>query len=126
MKKMLIALFALFAVSASQVHAAPLSASFAGMAYASTNLTTSAYVQLIASLTKSIKGVSVYNTGANAVFLAVGASGQESNQIIISPMTAGTPAVYIPLVVSQSQRISVIASTGTISSGVLNLNFLYN
>ncbi len=106
--------------------AAPLSAQTARLSYSGTNLTTTVYVQMIASLTKSIKGITVYNTGANPIFLAIGGAGSEVNQIMVPPLTAGASVPYFPLVVSQAQRVSVIASTGTISSGDLEINAFFN
>ena len=106
--------------------AAALSASTAGFAYSTINLTTSLYITLLPSLTKSIKALTVSNTGANAVYIAVGAAGSEVNQIAVPPLTAGATPPTFPLVVSQGQRISVIASTGTISSGSILINAFFN
>lgn len=43
----------------------------------STAITVAAYVQLIASTTVSCSKISVYNSSAKAIFLALGASGSE-------------------------------------------------
>lgn len=125
MQKILAMILMLLVVCQSAI-AAPTSAANARLLYSGTNLTTSAYVQMFGSLLRSIKAVSVYNSGANPIIIAVGGSGVELNQIMVPPLTAGASVPVFPLVVSQGQRISVIASTGTISSGELEINVFYN
>ncbi len=106
--------------------AAPLSASNVFFSYSVTNLTTSTYIELFHSLTKSIKAISVYNTGTNPVSIAVGAAGSEVVQISVPPVGTTSAPVNFPFVVSQGQRISVKGSTGTNSSGSLSVNVFYN
>ena len=109
-----------------QSMAATLYASNASIAYGATNLTTTVYIQLVAALPKSTKGIMISNTGANAVMIALGGAGSEVNQLIIPPLASGGTPIFMPMSVSQGQRVSAIALTGTISAGNLNVNFIYN
>lgn len=125
-KRLLVTLLTLVAFT-SVALAAPRSASSARVLFSSTSLTVSgAYAQLFSSLPKSTKALSVYNTCSNPVFLAVGASGSEAVQTLVSPLTASQAPVIYPMVISQGQRVSAIASVGTCSSGELTINAFYN
>lgn len=130
MKSFKIALLAILtiALSATAAYSAASSGAPFYQLFSSTSLLTSAYTQAFsaAAVTKAVKGISVYNSGTHPIFIAVGAAGHEANQILAAPVTAGSPAVYYPLVVSQNQRISIIASVGTISTGEIDLNLFYN
>lgn len=94
-------------------------------AYSSTNVTTTSYVELVASTVKGIKGVSVANSGSAPVKIAFGASGSEVDQIVVPQTSAITPVVY-PISGGYGTRISVISLVQTNSTGELDVNLLYN
>jgi len=98
--------------------------------YATTNVTSSAWTQVLAgaSVTKAVKGIYVYNSGSNDVWLATGGSGSETAQLAIpGGMTAGA-GVYIPFVASQNTRLAIECTSvgATNSSGEFAISVLYN
>lgn len=93
--------------------------------FATTNVTASAYRELVHATTRGISGVSVINTGSAPVQLAFGPAGSEvvqSSHYASSSM----PAVVYPLQAGYSTRISVISLDQTNSTGELEVNFFYN
>lgn len=85
--------------------------------YSTTNVTTAAYVQLIASTTAATNWVDIFDSSGQAMIIATGASGSEVPFAYIPP--GGDSFSYaIPI----STRISVKALTATANSGYLLLN----
>ena len=131
MRKSVMSLFAVFALVATLFALAPIQALASGgslpvrVAFASTNVSTSSYLQLVASTVKGIKGVSVYNSGSSPVQIAFGAAGSEVNQIVV-PASASLGPVYYPASGGYGLRVSVISVTQTNSTGELDVNLLYN
>lgn len=93
--------------------------------YSSSNVTTTAYSQLVASTVKGIKGISVANSGSAPVKIAFGASGSEVDQIVVPQTTLITP-VYYPVSGGYGTRVSVISLVQTNSTGELDVNLIYN
>lgn len=93
--------------------------------FATTNVTTSAYVQLVASTVKGIKGLTVANSGSAPVEIAFGPAGSEVVQMI-APNTSALSPVYYPLAAGYATRISVISLDQTNSTGELEVNLIYN
>ena len=96
--------------------------------FSSTNVTTSAYVQLFASTVKGVKAISVLNTGSAPIKVAFGAAGSEVDQIVVAPSSSSGvngPVVY-PLAAGYATRISVESLVQTNSTGELDVNLLYN
>jgi hypothetical protein len=129
MKKL--TLFSLFILAA----ALNLPTAFAAQAlpirnvYSTTPILTSAYVQLVSSTVKGISGVSVLNTSAVPIALALGAAGSEVNQIVVpgTAQVAAPQVVFYPMSAGYGVRLSAIslgASTGTV--GELEVNLFYN
>lgn len=87
--------------------------------YSTTNVTTSAYVQLVASTSNATNTLEVFDSSGQALYLAVGASGSEVNQFIIFPGGNGKVGLAIP----SGSRVSVKAISATASAGSLYLNF---
>lgn len=87
----------------------------------STNVTSSAYVQLVASTAAAATWVNVFNGSAQPLVLAVGASSSEVDKIGI-PASGSTGGVnlYIPA----GSRLSVKSKGSTASSGLLIVNLL--
>lgn len=86
--------------------------------YTSTNVTTGAYVQLIASTSGITNMVEVFDSSGETLVLAVGGSGSEVDQFYINPGGNG----QIPLTIPSGSRVSIKAITATASVGYINLN----
>lgn len=86
--------------------------------YSSTNVTTSAYVQLVASTASTVNKIEIFDSSGEALILAVGGAGSEVDQLYIFPGGNGPVDLAIPA----SSRISVKAKTATASSGFLAVN----
>lgn len=84
--------------------------------YSSINVTTAAYVQLVASTTNDINKLYIFDSSGQDLLLAVGAAGFEVDQIQISP---GGWNAAISLNIPAGSRISVKAVSGTANQGVL-------
>jgi hypothetical protein len=86
--------------------------------YTSTAVTTSAYVQMVASTSNATNHVQVFDSSGQAIYLATGGAGSEVNQIIIPPGGG-----EFPLTIAASTRVSYKAVTGSASSGYTVINF---
>ena len=86
--------------------------------YSATNVTTAAYVQLVASSTSAVNKIEIFDSSGEALILAVGGAGSEVDQLYIFPGGNGAVDLAIPA----SSRISVKAKTATASSGFLAIN----
>ena len=85
----------------------------------SSNITTSAYLQLVASTTSACTAVEVYNQSASSIYFATGGAGAEVDQFIIPPGGNG----LLPITIAASTRISVKAVDATANSGSLIVNY---
>lgn len=88
--------------------------------YSSVNVTTGAYVQLLAaaSVTAAVKEIEIFDSSGQTLLLATGAAASEVDQIYIIPGGNGR----IPLAIAASTRISVKAVSATASSGEIIIN----
>lgn len=86
--------------------------------YTSVNVTTSAYVQLIASTANTCNSVEIFDSSGQTLFLATGGVGSEVNQIYITPGGNG----IVPLKIVAGTRISIKAVSATADSGEIDLN----
>lgn len=82
--------------------------------YSSTNITTSAYVQLIASTTSAANYLDIFDSSGQAMILAVGASGSEVIQGYISP-----GGDQVPLHIPAGSRVAYKALTSNATAGYL-------
>lgn len=87
--------------------------------YTSVNVTTAAYVQLVASTTSATSEIEIFDSSGQTLKLAVGAAASEVDQIIIFPGGNGR----IPLKIPASSRVSVKALSATASLGEIDVNF---
>jgi hypothetical protein len=87
--------------------------------YSSTNITTSAYVQLVASTSNAINTIHIFDSSGQAMILGVGASGVEVVQLYVPP-GGDTYTLNIPV----GSRIAYKALTATASTGYLLMSFL--
>lgn len=88
--------------------------------YSSTNVTTGAYVQLVASLSAAANELQIFDSSGQTLVIAYGGAGSEVDKFIIPPGGNGTVSVAIPI----STRVSVKALSATASSGELDVSFL--
>lgn len=87
--------------------------------YSSVNVTTAAYVELVASTTLTTNEIEIFDSSGQGMILATGAAGAEVDQIFIFPGGNGRVALRIPV----STRVSIKAKTGTANVGYIMLNF---
>lgn len=87
--------------------------------YTSTSVTTSAYVQLVASLTSACTEIEIFDSSGQTLVLATGASSSEVEKIYITPGGNGR----IPLAIAASTRVSIKAVSATASAGEIVINF---
>ncbi len=86
--------------------------------YSSTNVTTGAWVQLIASTAATINSITVFDSCGGTLELGTGAGGAETRKMIIPP--GGLDGV-IPLAIPSGTRLAVKAISATCSSGELDI-----
>lgn len=88
--------------------------------YTSTSVTTSAYVQLVASTAAAVSEIFIFDSSGQTLVLATGGVGSEVDQIYICPGGNGT----VPLAIAASTRISIKAVSATANQGEIDLNLL--
>ncbi len=96
------------------------SADLARIDYTGTNVTTGAYVQLIASTAAAAKGLFIFDSSGQTLFLAFGAGGAEVNKIYVVPGGNG----WVDLAIPASTRLSLKAVSATASTGEINVSLL--
>lgn len=89
--------------------------------YASVNVTTSAYVQVVASTTGDINRLYIADTSGSAIILAVGGAGSEVDKLYIGP--GGNEAPY-ELNIPSGSRIAIKALDVNATSGRIILTAL--
>lgn len=87
-------------------------------AYASTNVTTAAWVELDSSLNSRVSHIEIADTSGQTMKLGIGASGSESDLIHIIPGGNGK----LPLPLPEGVRLSVRAVSANATTGELVLN----
>lgn len=85
--------------------------------YSTTNVTTSAYVQLIASTTSATTFVDCFDSSGQTMILATGTSGSEVIKWYIPPGGG-----QIPFAIPASTRVAIKALTANATTGYINLN----
>ncbi len=88
--------------------------------YSSVNVTTGAYVELIASTANEYQEVQIMDTSGQTLKLAIGAALSEVDKFIIPP--GGT--FPIKFRIASGSRISIRAISGTASTGEVDVQFL--
>lgn len=87
--------------------------------YTSTSVTTSAYVQLVASLAAACTEIEIFDSSGSTLVLATGAAASESDKVYVTPGGNGR----IPLAIAASTRISIKAVSANASVGEIVINF---
>lgn len=93
---------------------------FVRLVYSSTNVTTSAWVQLIASTSAQINKISIFDSSGQTLEIGFGAMGSEVAKFIVFPGGNGDITLSIPA----STRISIQALSATANNGEFDLNAL--
>lgn len=98
-------------------------------AYATTNVTTAAYVTLVASLAGSTSQVVLGDSSGQALALSFaatcGALASNANSVFIWPSTAGTPTVVnVPFAIPAGWCVGIKALVATANTGELDLTLL--
>lgn len=88
--------------------------------YTSTNVTTGAYVQLVASTSDTTNQLFIFDSSGQTLFLAVGAAASEVNKAYIIPGGNGILNLTIP----SGSRVSVKAVSASATVGELSITFL--
>lgn len=88
--------------------------------YSVTNVTTGAWVQLIASTAAAATEIQLFDSSGQTLELGIGGSGSESRVLIISPGGNGA----VPLAIPSGSRISVRAISATASVGEIDVTLL--
>lgn len=96
------------------------SVNLARLDYTSTNVTTGAYVQLLASTSDTVNQLYIFDSSGQTLFLATGGAGSESNKIYVVPGGNG----LVNLSIASGTRISLKAVSGTASAGEISVTFL--
>ena len=87
--------------------------------YSSTNVTTGAWVELIASTASEINELSIFDSSGETLELGTGAAASETRLMLIFPGGNGREPVQIP----SGTRVSIRAVSATASVGELDINF---
>lgn len=87
--------------------------------YSSTNVTTGAWVQLVASTASIIHEFDIFDSSGQTLELGTGAAASETRLILIFPGGNGR----VPVTINAATRVSIRAVSATASSGELDINF---
>lgn len=132
-----IILAAIFLISASLAHAAPVQSVGVVKKFSATTVGTVSWVPLLSQTVKAVKGISVFNSGGSPLEIGMAASSTTANsevtQLIIpagpsggSASAVGPAAVFYPMSASQSMRISVRSRDSQPLAGEVQVNIFYN
>lgn len=89
-------------------------------AYVSVNVTTGAWVQLVASTAREATAIEIFDSSGQTLKLGVGGSGSEVTLVTVFPGGNG----FIPVDIPQGSRVSIRAITGTANTGELDLDLM--
>lgn len=87
--------------------------------YSTTNVTTAAYTQVVASLASAVTIIDVFDSSGQVLAIATGAAGAESQKAYIYPGGNG----QIPLSIAAGTRVSIRAISSNAVSGEINMTF---
>lgn len=87
--------------------------------YSSVNVTSGAWVQLVASLSAAVTEIEIFDSSGQTLELGIGAAAAETRLIIVFPGGNGR----VPVSVASATRISIRAISATADSGEIDINF---
>jgi len=88
--------------------------------YSSVNVTTAAYVELVASTAQDLNGMEIFDSSGQSLVIAFGAAASEVDQYFIHP---GGNVNKILLEIPKGTRIAIKAISANATVGELLLNF---
>ena len=88
--------------------------------YSATPVTTSAYVELVASTSAAVKEMQIFDSSGQTLVIAIGAAASEVDKLYVFPGGNGNIKVKIPA----ASRVSVKAVSNTANAGEISINFL--
>jgi len=91
--------------------------------FGSTNVTTSAWVEIIASMTKPASAVEIYNGSGRILELSKGDLGEETGNEIEYYIIPGGSSILLPIEFANGDRISAKAVSANATADYLILNF---
>lgn len=89
--------------------------------YSSTNVTTGAFVELVAALGVTAVGLEIFDSSGETLELATGAAASEVRKMLIMP---GGNSGVIPVSIASGTRLSVRAVSANATVGRLNINVI--
>ena len=101
------------------VHSGRTAVNLARIDYSSTNVTTAAYTQLLASTSAEVNEVEIFDSSGQTLFFSTGSAGSESDKIYIIPGGNGR----IPLAIAAGTRVAIKAVSATANAGEISVNF---
>lgn len=87
--------------------------------YSSTNVTTAAWVELVASTSRHIALMEIFDSSGQTLQIGFGSAGNEVAKFLVIPGGNGPVSVNIPA----STRIAIKAVSATASVGEIDINF---
>lgn len=94
--------------------------------YSAQGVSSTGFVEIVASTPKGLNGYSVVNTGPNPIEVAFGPAGSEVVQSVHIG-TASVAGIMLPVSAGYATRVSVITLDASNSSaGELEMNLIYN
>ena len=91
---------------------------FVRLSYASTNVTTAAYTQLIASTGAAYSAIEIFDSSGETLKIAIGGGGSEVDQFLIFPGGNGR----LPYSIASGSRISIRAVSNNATAGEICIN----
>ena len=92
--------------------------------YVATNVTTSAWVELIDALEEAASAVEIFDGSGSIIKLSLGDAGEEDdNELPYYIMPGGGGGVMIPMELAKGKRLSAKAVDATAATGSLIINF---
>lgn len=86
--------------------------------YSSTNVTTSAYVELDSALNKDVNELEIFDSSGQTLVLAIGAASGEVDTLYVVPGGNGRINCVLPA----GARLSIKAVSGNATTGELTMN----
>ena len=91
--------------------------------YASTNVGTLAWVEIISATTFPSSAVEIFSASGSTIKLSLGAAGDEDAEEIKYYVLPGGSSILLPIEIPRGKRISAKAVDATADVGSLVLNF---
>lgn len=88
--------------------------------YASTNVTTAAWVTAVASTSQPCSAIEIFDSSGSMIQLGIGAAGSEVTKYTIPP---GGSVIFLPMEIAKGSRISLKALDADATTGRLIINF---